>query len=182
MRSHLLASLVLILAFGGSGMAQRTKRPQQPPKALAPDIGRLDCQWYLLGFYLDMPEADALKHITSLQVNGEGYEHSYTAQVSFSVSTPKYSFVDSVTLRFQHGRVLDIQVLFSSPFDGFHVDDLAGWATKRYNLPNEWERSGEDKDIADNGIVRGHRRLDFRGVHFFVSNTDRRAYVSMAYQ
>lgn len=175
---RLLVIVTLTLAATSSAFSQKAKPTPTPV-----ETGYVNCQWRLFGFYLDMPEPDALKRVPLMQIADEGYEYSYTAQVTFVVSSSKYPQVDSITLRFRHGRVLDIAARLGDSFTNLHADQLAGWVMKQYPiLPNEWETPSTPKDEAVNGIVRGARHLDFRGASFYVSNTNESAYFSLSYR
>jgi hypothetical protein len=168
--------LTLLLIVGSPAFAQRAKPTPQA------ETGYVNCQWRFLGFYLDMPEPDALKRIPALQLFNEGYEHSYTAQVTFEISMPKYSQVSKITLQFRRGRILAIDASLSSQFVNHHINDLVAWVMKQYALPDEWETSSAVEDVADNGVLRGARSLESKGAHFYVSNVDRHPYVSISYR
>jgi len=89
------------------------------------EVGYMNCQWRMFGFYLDMPEPDALKRIPTLQLSNEGYAYSYAAQVTFDVSAPRYSpYEDRMTLRFRRGRVLSMSVILSETLRSYHIDQL----------------------------------------------------------
>src|SRR5713226_1577943 len=140
-----LPFLILIITVCFTAALGQAARKSQTPR-LIPELSRNGCEWFFLGFYLDMPEVDALKHIKAIST-GE-YERADTGEVNLSVTEPKYSYVDRIFLRFAHARLTSISATLGSPLTTLHIDQITHWLTKRYQLPDEWEVNTKDKDTA----------------------------------
>jgi hypothetical protein len=181
-----MKKVILIVAWFfilGTGISAQHKASPKPKAVPQPDTERVGCQWYLFGFYLEMPEPDALTRTKLL--SNESYDYTDKGEVRINVTNSPYTdYASSVFLTFTHGRLVGISAILEGPFPGYQVDEIAAWITRRYGLPNEWEDSnaGKTKDVADSGVVRGARSIHYRGVHFYINNTDRKVYMNMSYE